>query len=54
MSKAGYNEEPAKIAQEKENPAPEKQQDKPGSDTSRANQDDTGGGHENGKRMDDN
>ncbi len=54
-SEAGYNEENEKTLKgDKENPGPSKTQDKPGSDNNRANQDDTGGGNDSGKRTDDN
>ncbi|MEO7961813.1 MAG: hypothetical protein ABIR19_09705 [Ginsengibacter sp.] len=55
VTEAGYNEEnPGTVKQSpKKNPAPEKSQDDPSEDTL-ASQDDTGGGHESGKRVDEN
>jgi hypothetical protein len=52
VSEAGYNEQQTKI-QGKKNPAPSKQQDQP-KVTTKASQDDTGGGNDSGKRSDDN
>jgi hypothetical protein len=52
VSEAGYNEQQTKT-QSKKNPAPSKQQDQPKAAT-RAEQDDTGGGNDSGKRTDDN
>ena len=49
---AGYDEQNQKtIRQPKKNPAPSKEQDHPGEDA-RAEQDDTGGGNDSGKRSD--
>ncbi len=53
-TKAGYNEDNEKtINQAKENPAPQKTQDRPMEDA-RAEQDDTGGPNNSGERSDDN
>jgi hypothetical protein len=50
----GYNEEHSHNSRKpKENPAPSKTQDDPKAD-SLASQDDTGGSHSTGKRIDDN
>ncbi len=51
---AGYDEQNEKtVKQPKKNPALSKSQDHPNED-SRAAQDDTGGGNDSGKRLDDN
>jgi hypothetical protein len=53
-NKGGYNEEhPENSRQPKENPGLSKSQDDPKAD-SLASQDDTGGSHSTGKRIDDN
>jgi hypothetical protein len=51
---AGYDEQNEKTVKEpKKNPAPSKQKDHPMEDT-KAEQDDTGGGNDSGKRSDEN
>jgi len=51
VNEAGYNEQQSKT-QTKENPGPSKQQDHPGEAT-RAEQDDTSGGNNSGKKVHD-
>ena len=51
VSEAGYNEQQTKT-QIKKNPAPSKQQDHPG-EAARAEQDDTAGGNNSGKKIHD-